>query len=280
MSAATPVAVVTGAGGAIGAAVTARLQARGFHVVAVDVGAAALAALPGPATRLELDLADPTTAARVRAVLERDHAGRCDLLVNNAGVIVTAPFAEVTPEAARREQAVNLQAPMDLCRALYPLLERTRGRIVSVVSLGAMMPLAESAGYSASKAGLRAFMLGLAMMTRESGVGVAMVHPGAVDTPMLRREAAEGGSALNFLSEPLAPEVVADAVVANLDRLRLETCLPRHDGWALRAVGLAPGVLPRLRPVLERLARPGLRRYVARHGLADAATGAVVRRGL
>lgn len=256
------VAVVTGAAGAIGSAITTRLQARGFHVVAVDVSADGLAALPGQPTRLPLDLTSPTMAAEVVAVV--DELGGCDLLVNNAGIVVTAPLAEITPEESRREQLVNLQAPMDLSRALYPHLTASRGRIVSVVSLGAMMPLAESAGYSASKAGLRAYMLGLAMMSRQSGVGIAMVHPGAVDTPMLRHEATEAGSALNFLGEPLAPGTVADAVVANLDRLRLETFLPRHDGVMLKLVGLAPGVLPRLRPLLERLAQPGRRRYLAR----------------
>jgi short-subunit dehydrogenase len=189
------------------------------------------------------------------------------VLVNNAGMIVTRPFEQVTSAESRREQLVNLQAPMQLSRALYPALRRASGRIVSVVSLGAMMPLAESAGYSASKAGLRTFMLALAMLERQTGVGISMVHPGAVDTPMLRHEAAGGGSALNFLSRPLHPDTVAQAVVANLDRPRLETSIPRYDGWLLKMIGLTPGVLPGIRPLLERLAQPGLRKYRQQHGI-------------
>jgi short-subunit dehydrogenase len=156
---------------------------------------------------------------------------------------------------------------MDLTRALYPALRRARGQIISVVSLGAMLPLAESAGYSASKAGLRTFMLALAMLERETGVRISMINPGAVDTPMLRHEATDGGSALNFLGTPLAPDVVAKAALANLDRPRLETDIPWHDGWMLRAATLTPGLLPRIRPLLERLAQPGLRKYRARYGL-------------
>ncbi|MFI7128751.1 SDR family NAD(P)-dependent oxidoreductase [Nonomuraea sp. NPDC050153] len=260
------IAVVTGAAGAIGTDICARLNDRGYHVVAVDVDAAGLDRLPDPATRLCLDLTDPGFHEGVVAAVDA-LGGRCEVLVNNAGIVVTRPFEQVTAEEARREQLINLQAPMQLSRALYPALRRVPGRIVSVVSLGAMMPLAESAGYSASKAGLRAFMLALAMLEGRTGVRVSMVNPGAVDTPMLRHEAADGGSALNFLSRPLRPDTVARAVVANLDRPRLETNLPRYDGWLLKAAGLAPGVLPRLRPLLERLAQPGLRRYRRQQGI-------------
>ncbi|WP_229796247.1 SDR family NAD(P)-dependent oxidoreductase, partial [Saccharothrix coeruleofusca] len=217
-------AVVTGAAGAIGAAVCARLDARGFHVVAVDLDPVGLDRLPAPVTRLPVDLTTPDFHEPIAAAVGE----RCDLLVNNAGVVVTRPFEEVTAEQSRREQLVNLQAPMQLSRALYPALRAARGRIVSVGSLGALMPLAESAGYSASKAGLRTFMFAMAMLERETGVGVSMVHPAAVDTPMLRREMAGGGSAINLLGDPLSPEAVADAVVAHLDRPRLETFLPRH----------------------------------------------------
>lgn len=260
------VAVVTGAAGAIGAAVCGRLNARGFHVIAVDVDETGLARLPEPVTRLRLDLTDPGFHEPVVAAAE-ELGGRCDLLVNNAGIVVTRPFEQVTAEESRREQLINLQAPMQLSHALYPALKRVPGQIVSVVSLGAMMPLAESAGYCASKAGLRAFMLAMAMLERETGVRISMVHPGAVDTPMLRHEATSGGSALNFLSHPLSADTVAKAVVANLDRPRLETCVPRHDGWLLKGLGLTPGVLPRIRPLLERVAQPGLRKYRRQHGI-------------
>lgn len=264
------VAVVTGGAGAIGTAISRELQAQGYTVLGVDRDELGLRAIPG-LVPLAADLTDPAFTHAVLAALD-DLGGRCDLLVNNAGVVITTPFTAVTAEESRREQSVNLQAPMELSRALYPLLTRHQGQIISIVSLGAMMPLAESAGYSASKAGLRAFMQGLAMMTRETGVRISMVHPGAVDTPMLRHEATSGGSALNFLSTPLSTEQVAAAVMSVHRRPRLEVCVPRYDGWMLKWVGLAPGLLPRLRPLLERLAQPGLRRYRTAHGLTVAAT--------
>jgi hypothetical protein len=82
-----------------------------------------------------------------------------------------------------------------------------------------------------------------------------------VDTPMLRYEASNGGSALNFLTTPLGRDAVADAVVANLDRPRLERFLPRRDGWLIKILGLNPAVVKHIRPHLERAAKPGMAKY-------------------
>ena len=60
---------------------------------------------------------------------------------------------------------------------------------------------------------------------------VALVHPTALDTPILRKEAEVGGSLASFVSAPMPPEVVADAIVGALDHDRLETCVPRSSGW-------------------------------------------------
>lgn len=264
------VAVVTGAAGAIGAAICLRLQRRGFHVIAVDIDAERLGRLPGPVTAVAADLTDPgATDAVLAAVAEV--GGRCNVLVNNAGIVLTRPFEQLDAQDIRREQAINLTAPMLLTRALFPALSRSRGQVLSVVSLASLLPLAQSPGYCASKAGLRAFLHSLALEEARTGVRIAMVHPGAVDTPMLVEEARGGGSPLNFLSTPMHPDVVADAVLANLDRPRLEVAVPRSDGWLIRMATLAPGVLRRIRPQLERFGRRGMQAYLHRHGHGESA---------
>jgi short-subunit dehydrogenase len=239
---------------------------RGFHVIAVDRDVEGLSAVAEPATRLGLDLTDPDFHEAVAAAVD-ERGGRLDLLVHNAGVIVAGSVGERAPEASRREQMINLQAPILLTEALHPALRRAGGLVVGVGSAGAVFPMAESPGYSASKAGLRSYLLALAVGARRSGVRIALVHPGSVDTPMLRREAEEGGSVLNFLSEPLSPGRVADAVVANLDRVRLETFLPRSDRL-LTLWGVVPSLIPRFQPLLERFGRRGLERFRRRRGIA------------
>ncbi|MEO3783929.1 SDR family oxidoreductase [Actinocorallia sp. B10E7] len=261
------VAVVTGAAGSIGAAVCLRLVERGFRVFAVDVDEEGLARLPEAVTAVRCDLTDLASYDLVASVV-KEGAGRCDVLVNNAGIVVTTPFEEATAQELLREQQLNLQAPMLLTRALFPLLQEARGQVVSVVSLGALLPLAQSPGYSASKFGLRGFLLGLAMREKETGVGVSIVNPSAVDTPMLRHEAATGGSPLNFLGRPMEAGAVAEVVVGRLRRPRLETNLPASDGWLVKTAMLFPALVRRARPVLEWVARPALRKYQRRHGIS------------
>lgn len=259
-------AVVTGAAGAIGSAICAQLLTRGYQVLAVDVDAAGLDRLGPQVIPVCTDLTAPDFYEHVVDAVQAA-GGRCELLVNNVGIVLAGPIEAADPEIIRREQQINLQAPILLTRALLPLLKQNRGQVVSVASLASMLPLAESPGYCASKAGLRAFMLALSLREKETGVRISLVHPGAVDTPMLRHEAVTGGSALNFLSRPLSPDTVATAVVGNLDRPHLETSLPRHDGWLVKLVGLTPGFLQRIRPLLEITAQSGLEKYRRDNGI-------------
>ncbi|MDH6281181.1 SDR family NAD(P)-dependent oxidoreductase [Prescottella agglutinans] len=264
-------AIVTGAGGAIGSAICQGLASRGHDIVAVDVDGAGLAALadtsPARITPHSCDLTAPGELAELVAAVGAD----CDLLVHVAGVVVTTPFEKVTAAEVDRELGVNLLAPVHLTRALYPALQESRGHVVAIVSIGGMLPLGESPGYSASKFGLRGFLLALAARTRETGVRVSIVNPGSVDTPMLRHEAATGGSALNFLSTPLTPQQIADRVLGLVDRPRVETNVPRADGWMVKTGMLMPGLTLRALPWIARLAQRNLRRYRERHGLVSVA---------
>lgn len=255
-------AVVTGAAGAIGSATCALLIGRGYRVVAVDVDTEGLQKLPDGTTPVVADLTDPAfTSAVVDAV--NAAGGRCEVLVNNAGIVNTTPIGQVRPEQVLREQAINLQAPILLSLALLPALKASAGQIVSVVSLASMLPLATSPGYCASKAGLRAFMSSLALAEADTGVRISMVHPGAVDTPMLEHEARSGGSALNFLTPPMKPEAVAKAVVRQIDCPRLEVLIPNSDGWLVRMVATVPALLRRSDTLLQRLGERGRARYLA-----------------
>ncbi|WP_433613042.1 SDR family NAD(P)-dependent oxidoreductase [Prescottella agglutinans] len=260
-------AVVTGAGGAIGSAICRGLATRGYDIVAVDVDDAGLAALADTSpTRIapyRCDLTDPAELGELVAAVGSD----CDLLVHAAGVVVTTPFEQVTDAEVDRELGVNLLAPVHLTRGLYPALLESRGHVVAIVSIGGMLPLGESPGYSASKFGLRGFLLALAARTRETGVRVSIVNPGSVDTPMLRHEATNGGSALNFLSTPLTPQQISDRVSALVERPRVETNVPRSDGWMVKTGMLMPGLTLRVLPWIARLARRNLERYREQHGL-------------
>ncbi|TJY55925.1 SDR family oxidoreductase [Sinimarinibacterium sp. CAU 1509] len=267
-----PVAVVTGAAGAIGTEICQRLQARGYAIVAADLSEAGLAALQGklaqPLSCVAGDLSDPQTAERIRSTLDTRH-GRCDVLINNAGMVITDPFETMTTARVRREVDVNLLAPMLLTHALFPLLQAARGQVISVVSLGSMLPLAESPGYAASKFGLRGFMLSLALRTPRNGVRISTVNPAGVNTPMLHYEARTGGSPLNFLGTPLEPEQVAERVIKQLHKPKIENDISASDGWLIRIAMLFPNFYAKVLPLLVSMGEKGRLKFLQKHGLTQ-----------
>jgi short-subunit dehydrogenase len=237
----------------------------------VDLRADGLQELAGKLVRPPLtvagDLTDPATLERVRATLETQ-CGRCDVLINNAGMVVTEPFETAAPALLRREIEVNLLAPMLLTRTLFPLLQKSGdGRVISVVSLGSILPLAESPGYSASKFGLRGFMLGLVLREPKTRVSISTVNPGSVDTPMLRHEAQTGGSPLNFIDPPLKPGQVAEVVLARLHQPRAETDVTAADGWLARLGMLFPNLFHKILPWFAKRGEKGRLRYLKEKGL-------------
>lgn len=264
-------AVVTGAGGAIGTEICRKLAERGHDIIAVDVNDVGLKALQANVSRVtpvRCDLTGATEIARLAEVVGDD----CAILVHAAGLVVTTPFERVSDAEIQREVSVNLVAPMLLTRALFPALQASRGHVVAVASLGSILPMGESPGYSASKFGLRGFLLALAARKSATGVLTTIVNPGAVDTPMLRHEAATGGSALNFIGTPLEPDQVAQAVLSALDRPRVEINVPRADGWLVKVGMLAPGLLLQLLPAVARLAQGNLDRYRTKYGIERTAS--------
>jgi len=183
-------AVVTGAAGAIGAAIAADLASLGARVIVADVdlpGAERTAAGLAGGRALAVDLASP---ASVTAFAEA--AGPVDVLVHNAGVAVVEPFIEGDPAGWDRMWQVNLRGPMLLTKLLLPgMLEREWGRLVFVSSDSARAGSGGEAAYAATKSALFGLAKSLAREAARAGVTANVVCPGPTDTPMLRRVSAE-----------------------------------------------------------------------------------------
>lgn len=170
------VVLVTGAGSGLGCA-TARLLARhGAEVVVADVRApeaeAAAAAIRdegGRATHLQVDVSDVhSAAAAVEHVVGA--SGRLDALVNAAGVDVTTPAVDLSPEEWRRVVGVNLDGPFWMSQAaLRHMRAQGGGHIVNIASTAAKRAWANAAAYHASKWGL----LGLSHALHVEGASTA-----------------------------------------------------------------------------------------------------------
>jgi 3-oxoacyl-[acyl-carrier protein] reductase len=189
-------ALITGAGGTMGAATARRLVADGYRVALVDVAENAVtwlaSELGNGALALAADISDAASCDRTVAEIERV-AGAIDILVNNAGVLSNHKSADTTPEEWRRVLSVNLDGAFYLSRRVLPGMKSRRfGRIVNVCSL-AMKSGGLTAGtaYTASKGALAALTFSLAREAAPFGVTVNAISPAYVKTPMVTEQLTE-----------------------------------------------------------------------------------------
>lgn len=181
------VAVVTGGGSGIGAASTRRLRARGAVVVVVDKMVGSRTAMHDATLALACDITD---AAAVDRVVDRVTAdfGRCDVLINCAGV---APVGDaVTCSEAEWDYAfdVNAKGTWLVCRAFLPqMIAAGGGVIVNVASGAALRATPGMTAYSASKAAVVALTRSIALDYAENNIRANTLCPGAIDTPLHRK---------------------------------------------------------------------------------------------
>jgi 2-hydroxycyclohexanecarboxyl-CoA dehydrogenase len=195
------VAMVTGAGRGIGAAIAARLAGLGASVAVCDIddasGAVTAKSLPTPSVSVHLDVSD--RAAVVAAVAGIGEAlGPIDILVNNAGIDEIEPFMESTEATWDRLWEVNLKGPIACCHAVLEasMIPNGRGRIVNLGSDAGRVGSTGEAVYSATKGGVIAFTKTLAREMARYGITVNCVCPGPANTALLAQLGEDSTSGL------------------------------------------------------------------------------------
>lgn len=170
-------AVVVGADGGFGTAITAALEAAGASVVGMDLRG------EGEHT-IAVDVSD---ADSVRAAFD-ELAGRVpklDILVNTAGIREIEPLATLAPETWQRVLAVNLTGPFLCIQAALPLLRAAQGAaVVNIASIAGLTGMANRPAYTASKHGLVGLTRNLAHDLGPDKIRVNAVAPGTIRTPM------------------------------------------------------------------------------------------------
>ena len=184
------VALVTGAGRGIGAAISERLAGLGATVVLcsrtqkdLDSVARAVSLHGGKAVAQVCDVSDLGSVQDLATQIEKTH-GRLDILVNNAGVgAFTGPLHEMTPLAWEKVLNTNLRGVFYCIRAFAPIMIRQGGgHIVNLSSLAGKNALPNGAAYAASKWGLNGLSYSVAEELRAKNIRVSVVCPGSVDT--------------------------------------------------------------------------------------------------
>jgi NAD(P)-dependent dehydrogenase (short-subunit alcohol dehydrogenase family) len=188
-------AVVTGAARGIGAGLAAELARRGASLALVGLEPAELSATADRCTELArghalarawvADVTDRERVSRVAAEVA-ECFGRVDIVVANAGIAIGGPFADADPAEFDRVVEVNLLGSAATARAFLPLLAASRGYLLQIASLAALVPSPLMAAYCASKSGVEALAHALRAEVAHQGIGVGVAYLTWTDTDMVR----------------------------------------------------------------------------------------------
>jgi meso-butanediol dehydrogenase / (S,S)-butanediol dehydrogenase / diacetyl reductase len=217
----SPLAVVTGAGSGIGAAIVRELVARGARVVVTDLdgsAADAVAAEAGAEASYQLDVTDVAACGRVADRVATTHGG-LDVWVSNAGVSRMRPVLEITEAEYEHTLGVNLKGIFFASQAAARVMaEAGSGVIVNVASMaGKQGRVPFLADYVASKFGVVGVTQAMAFELAPMGIRVNCVCPGYVATPMQDRELAWEAELRG-----VAPDTVRELWIADTPMGRLE----------------------------------------------------------
>jgi NAD(P)-dependent dehydrogenase (short-subunit alcohol dehydrogenase family) len=193
---------ITGAGRGMGVEFAKAALAAGNNVVATGRNPDAVAKTLGEADALlvvTLDVTSPQDAeTAVQAAVDR--FGGIDVLVNNAASFEAGFFEELTPEQVERQLAVSLIGPMNVTRAVLPVMRRQRsGHVVTISSLAGLVGGEYGSAYAASKFAIEGWMESLALEVAPFGIHTTVVNPGFFRTELLTQE-----------STNYAPATIAD----------------------------------------------------------------------
>lgn len=261
------VILITGGAGGIGSHLARDFSAQGARMVLLDISQKRLDSVISELSGsdhlgIALDLTDRSAIAKAIAQVST-HYGHIDVLIPNAAITTTDRFDVRSIESIEYELDINLRSALVIIRSCMDLLKQSKDpRIIATVSLGGIFPLGETPLYTISKFGLRGAMLSLSLDLASKGIKAGSVMPSATDTPMLQREAVEGGNSLQFMDPPQKTSDVVKAFKKMLDKPRFEVYPKPSESWLVRIAMLFPSQLPRLMPLFVGKGNRGHKRYL------------------
>ncbi|SES18369.1 hypothetical protein SAMN04487944_12249 [Gracilibacillus ureilyticus] len=252
-------AVVTGSSSGIGEAYAKELASRGCHVVLTARSKDKLEALAGEIIRnygvqahaLPVDLSQAGAPCQLAEHIA-ELGLTVDILINNAGFGTYGRFEDMDSEREQEEIMLNNAALIDLTHRFLPgMLKRKDGIVVNVASMAAFVPCAYSAVYGATKAFVLSFSEALWAETRERGVRVLALCPGATDTGFFDAVGSQDMAAGSTMS---TPENVVQAGFHGIDRGNSYIVDGRNNYMAAQMGRFLPR--RRIALIMERISRP------------------------
>jgi short-subunit dehydrogenase len=262
------VIIVAGGTGGIGCATARLLVGQGAIVVVVSRRNTPTESLIGELKRLsprssafQGDLGQSRTWLRLVDFVHRKYQ-RIDGLVNCAGLLNSKNLENLASEEIESMIGANLLSVVFGAQAILPVMRRQgEGHIITLGSLGGIVPMPFASLYCATKHAVRGFSLSLSEELRGTGIKVSLLSLGPVRTKMLDAEALNDQAVIAFINTPLHPESIAETVVSLLRRPQRELILPWATSMFSLLCNLSAGLFEILYRVLQRVGRARLRAY-------------------
>ncbi len=238
------VAVITGAASGIGQALAVALAQEGCALALVDINAEGLAQtaalVEGRALAISTHIVDVSSAAAMAALPEAVIAahGAVHVVINNAGVTITAPFLEHSLEDLEWIVGINFWGVVYGCRFFLPHLEAVdEAHIVNMSSIFGVIGVPGQSGYCATKFAVRGLSESLWEELSGSHIGLSVVHPGGVNTNIVTsarcsRPELTADLADFFARKAMPPSAAAAQIVAGIKAGRRRVLITR-EAWAL-----------------------------------------------
>lgn len=254
--------VVTGASSGIGYDIALAFAERGAKVALLARRKELLSELANKITQaggvgvpIACDVTDPKQVEE--AIEDSNNAlGGLDVLVNSAGILLSARFEEMRPTDLKKMLDVNLFGVVHAMQAALPLMHKAgRGHIINIASLAGRRGISPLGGYCATKFAVTGLSEAVRMELFGTGIKLSLVMPGVVDTPMATKGLRTAGFGFDNLQRGMAmpPRWVTWAVFAALALGLPEVAVPPGAGTAEKVAALFPGVTDALLGMGSRL---------------------------
>lgn len=270
--------IITGGSEGVGAAAARKFAGQGANLVLVARSKRNLERIAEELrskTRVEIvamDVSDADACVNLykKAAFE---FGSIHILINNAGYHERGPVASVSPNDLGAMIDVNLKAPIILSRlAIRYMKEAGGGAIINIASLAGRTPVPGAATYSASKFGLRAFTFALGAELEDSGIKVAAVSPGPIDTGFIMSNI-DSVADITFSQPMSSADEVAEEILKLVHNNKRERSMPPASGLLTTLSYLFPRLFRLLQPLLVRRGRSVKRKLKARIRQAEEEAG-------
>ncbi len=236
------VAAITGAGSGIGRATAIEMAKKGMHLALADVNEAGLAETAKIAsasgvniTRHIVDVAKKDLMAAFADEVVKSH-GKVNVIVNNAGVSVTAPLEEHSLEDFEWIVGINFWGVVYGCKFFLPHIRKAgEGHIVNISSVFGIIGLPTQSSYAATKFAVRGFSESIRAELVGTGIGVTSVHPGGINTNIVKSARFTGDTGVGkekavkfFETKTLPPKAVADGIIDGIEKNKARVLVARE----------------------------------------------------